>query len=92
MQVKTYIPDKILHMCVTELARYNKEIKISGQNKNDFNPNELPNRDPRKIPNSVELETEIGREFKEKREKELQYRNQEKQTPTKHQLEWDKAG
>ena len=57
----TYIPNKIWHMCVKELARYNKEIKISGQDNTDIDPNKLHNRDPRKIPNSVELETEIGR-------------------------------
>ena len=77
-------------MGVKDLARYNKEIKISGQDNTDIDPNKLPNRDPRKIPNSVELETEMGREFKEKRKKDRKYRNQEKQTPTKDQLERDK--
>ena len=51
--VLTYIPNKIWHMGVKELARYNKEIKISGQDNTDIDPNKLHNRDPRKIPNSV---------------------------------------
>ena len=33
----------------------------------------------------------MGREIKEKRVEEIEYRNQEKQTPTKDQLEWDKV-
>ena len=80
----TYIPDKIWHICVKDIARYNKEVRISGQNSNmEF--------DPRKIPNSEELEGEIGEQYKKEREKELRYINLKKQTPTKDQLERDKV-
>jgi len=59
-----------------DIARYNKEVRISGQNSNmEF--------DPRKIPNSEELKGKIGEQYKKEREKELRDINLKKQTPTK---------
>ena len=47
-------------MCVRDIARHNKEVRISGQDSHiDI--------DPREIPNNEELKTEKGLKYLEER-------------------------
>ena len=62
----TYIPEDIWNLSVREIARHNKEIKISGQ---DGNHKINSDNDPRVIPNNVELETRFGEDFMTKKKK-----------------------
>ena len=76
----TYLPEKIWHMRVRDIARHNKEVRISGQDSHiDI--------DPREIPNYEELKTAKGQKYLEDRKKKLRNKNLENQPPTKDQLE-----
>ena len=64
----TYIPEDIWNSSVKEIARHNKEIKISGQ---DGNHKINSDNDPRVIPNNVELEKRFGEEFMTKKKQNI---------------------
>ena len=79
----TYIPEDIWNKSVREIARHNKEIKISGQ---DGNHKINSDNDPRVIPNNVELETRWGINFIIKKKEKLE-RNQANQPLTREEID-----
>ena len=79
----TYIEENIWYEYIHKITTYNKEIKLRGQSKINF--------DPRRLPNDMEIGDEVGKDYEDEIEEEEKIKAKEnRQRENQEQFQKDK--